>query len=288
MKVIKRVFNRDVFYFFSTKIWLVLKGRLLNNGISAYYCKWTNNFGDLLTPIILKYYGMTPYFAYPNKAKVAVVGTILDLLGNEYCGYILGAGLTYDKPSEFKNAIFYGVRGELTRKNLGLDKSDIVVGDPGILISNIIKFNNVKKIYKIGIIPHESETNDYRLNMLLNKFKEKAKVIYPNCKNVVKVLREINECEYIISSSLHGLIVSDSYGIPNCRIQLNALDDSDSFKFKDYYSSINEELKTIDIDGNESLDYFIENCRLIDRRIISEKQRRLDLMFRKFYNQVIK
>ena len=47
----------------------------------------------------------------------------------------------------------------------------------------------------------------------------------------------MSQCEYIISSAMHGLIAADALGIPN--IQLVASDRliGGMYKFNDYYSS---------------------------------------------------
>jgi hypothetical protein len=53
------------------------------------------------------------------------------------------------------------------------------------------------------------------------------------------VIQDIAECEYIASSSLHGLIVADSLGIPCVRILLSeGIILGGDFKFNDYYSSV--------------------------------------------------
>jgi pyruvyltransferase len=46
------------------------------------------------------------------------------------------------------------------------------------------------------------------------------------------------ECEKIISSSLHGLIISDAYGIPNARVNVSNKLFGGDFKFIDYYKSV--------------------------------------------------
>ena len=50
-------------------------------------------------------------------------------------------------------------------------------------------------------------------------------------------MKIISECECIISSSLHGLIIADSFLIPNQMVHLTDKLYGDGFKFDDYYSN---------------------------------------------------
>ena len=52
------------------------------------------------------------------------------------------------------------------------------------------------------------------------------------------VINDICSCKAIISSSLHGLICSDAYNIPNLWLDEYKLAEGD-FKFKDYFASQN-------------------------------------------------
>lgn len=276
----------DIKYLIFKKIWLKIKGRLQGNGIDVFYVKWSNNFGDLLTPIILKHYGFTPVYAYPHKAKATVVGTILEIVGNSFPGYILGSGWSRDVDVHFPNTKIRGVRGLLTKKNLQANENT-TIGDPGLLISQIMPYaRNIK--YKIGIIPHESEIEDKRLNELKKRGGKDILIINPRRNKAAKVLEEIVSCQYIVSSSLHGLIVSDSYNIPNGRIKLNDLDQTNDYKFNDYYSSINEALHTLDITGDETLVELVNTCRTPPREIIEKRKVELNLMFQTFAKEIRK
>ena len=53
-----------------------------------------------------------------------------------------------------------------------------------------------------------------------------------------QVIKEIVECEMIISSSLHGLILSDAYHIPNIWIKFSDETFDGSFKYLDYFASV--------------------------------------------------
>ena len=61
----------------------------------------------------------------------------------------------------------------------------------------------------------------------------------------VQCARKIAECETIISSSLHGLIAADSFGIPNRQIILSDKIVGGLFKYNDYYSVFNKTAKPL-------------------------------------------
>lgn len=277
---------QDIKYLIFHKIWLIIKGKFQKNLIKVFYVKWSNNFGDLLTPIILKYYGFTPIFAYPQKAQAIIVGTIIEILDSDFSGYILGSGWTRDQNKEYKHAKILGLRGYLSKQNLNVHEN-ITIGDPGLLISNIFNFPKSTK-FILGIIPHESEINDYRILKIKQKLGNDCTIISPRDKNPINVLMKINACKYIVSSSLHGLIVSDSYEIPNGRIKINEIDNSDSYKFKDYYSSINEQLNTYQITGAETLEDLINLCRFPPKNKIDIMKKRLNDMFINFKSDFLK
>jgi hypothetical protein len=60
-----------------------------------------------------------------------------------------------------------------------------------------------------------------------------------------EVADEIKSCKLVLSSSLHGIIVSDSLGVPNAHLMLSDNLSSPNhlrggeYKFRDYYSGIN-------------------------------------------------
>ena len=100
-------------------------------------------------------------------------------------------------------------------------------------------FVKVKKKYKIGIIPHYVDLQ----NPLVENFvKDNNDVLLINMKNYGnwhEIPDKINECDLILSSSLHGLIISDSYNIPNVWISFSdGLIGGGKFKFLDYFASV--------------------------------------------------
>ena len=53
---------------------------------------------------------------------------------------------------------------------------------------------------------------------------------------VIEFLNQVASCDFIFSSSLHGLIAADSLGIPNKWVKFSDLVLGNGYKFKDYYS----------------------------------------------------
>ena len=56
------------------------------------------------------------------------------------------------------------------------------------------------------------------------------------CWRWERVLEHICSCRAVVSSSLHGLVCADAYGIPNVWLDEFALEEG-HFKFRDYFAS---------------------------------------------------
>lgn len=142
-----------------------------------------------------------------------------------------------------KNCKILAVRGEKSKALMPeqLISDDIVLCDGGIL-SNLVVEKSVIKKYEIGVIPHYKEIEMLQQMGILQRLADK----YKSVKMIdlrgdpKQVLKDISDCEYIISSSLHGCIVADCYGIPNLRIYLSDAPGT-GFKFLDYYSSFGQD-----------------------------------------------
>lgn len=133
------------------------------------------------------------------------------------------------------------VRGPLTRTALiekGYDCPE-VYGDPILLISQLYKPNIKKSQYEYGIIPHYTDKNNPTIRELQDKgFKVIDIQEYNRWQDFVD---DIYQCKYILSSSLHGLIVAESYSIPSVWVGFTDYIDGWDFKFKDYYLSLQKE-----------------------------------------------
>lgn len=235
--------------------------------INLYYKKLPN-MGDLLNPLIVK-----EVFGFESKhntfltCEMSGIGSGLEsfLLADKFTKraaqkltapflgevHIWGTGFIRENINESyfyrKNTNFHAVRGELSKAKVERiigRKLNIPTGDAGLLADRLVKRKLTKK-YSVGVIPHFREQD--------NPIFAQIKSMHPNSIMIdlrddpVTVVEQIAECDVIISSSLHGLIVADAFGVPNVHIVVTDNLKGDGFKFKDYYSSFNVEYRPINL-----------------------------------------
>lgn len=138
----------------------------------------------------------------------------------------------------FKRAMdFRALRGELTRR--AVEKMtgrplDIPTGDAGLLADRLLD-ERPEPMYDVGIVPHLCDLKDPAVRSLAAQY-ENA-VLIDVRDDPLAVVRQIAQCRHILSSSLHGLIVADSFGVPNMHLVFDDRLLGDGYKFDDYYSA---------------------------------------------------
>lgn len=167
------------------------------------------------------------------------------LAAHEY--HVWGTGfINYsdkDNPFYFSNMQFHCLRGKLTKTRVEAiinHKLDIPLADGGLLAERWV--GKQQKKYNIGIIPHFRE-QDHPLVKKLHDYYDNS-IVIDLTEPPKTVVETIGSCEYILSSSLHGLIVADSFHIPNMHILFYPMGErilGDGYKYADYYSSFDLE-----------------------------------------------
>jgi hypothetical protein len=249
------------------------------------------NFGDMLSKYIVeKISNRSVVWQDPRKCNFIeryfsttyfAIGSILHF-ATKNCT-IWGSGLI-DSKSFAPNAKYLAVRGKysyeiLKNKNFKLPQ---VFGDPAILLSNyIVKKKPPSKL--LGIIPHYTEV-DHINKALLNDLSNEI-IIIDNREPIQKVIESILSCEYIISSSLHGLIVPMAFEIPSLRINISNNILGDGIKYYDYLSSVNIEyykpfeFKCNDFNVNEIISHIEKHKKLtmIQKDIVKVQEKLLEV-----------
>jgi len=239
--------------------------KLFNRPISVWYFKEKDfiNFGDELTPdIITRLFNRDVKRVDIEEADLFCVGSILEIAENKRnkTAYVWGSGYIQegDKAKDSMGLTYRAVRGFLSRDRLPVRFGSIPVGDPGLL-SNLIYNKKEKKSGKIGIVAHYvDEDSPY-----LDRAREMPEIysIISVKSPPEQVALQITECRLILSSSLHGLIMSDSFGIPNIHTVFSDKVAGSGYKFKDYYSAIGKEYTTL----NKSDLYDTKKLSLIEK-----------------------
>ena len=235
---------------------------------------WTHtaNFGDLLSPWLVGLLADTPVtYAPSDERSYLAVGSIVSEARRSSIVWGSGAFGSEGKWGITPAAEYRAVRGPLTRsrlRNIGLPVPR-VYGDPALL-APLVYWPDVEKDAEVGIVVRWSES---RWTSAVAG--PGVKIIDLGSDDVTGTLRELISCRRILSSSLHGLILADAYGIPNAWL------DSDSgaggsrpaggeFKFYDYMASV-DKLRHAQAfsfgDGPLEADHLLDTLRFSDEPI---------------------
>ena len=205
----------------------------------------TRNFGDDINKYLIEEFtGKRVIFDHTfswwgllHKPNYLCIGSIIE----SHCNHrsiIWGSGAMYGNRALLAKPLkVCAVRGPLTRKYLleqGVECPEIY-GDPALLLPRVYKPSAVKK-YRVGIIPHVLDAD----NKFIIDFAQREDVCVIDLEKYNHwhdIIDAILSCEVIVSSSLHGLIVSDAYDVPNVWIELSDKVQGNGFKFYDYYQS---------------------------------------------------
>lgn len=223
--------------------------------------KGQQNFGDIITPhLVRRLSGNEPISVLDKGGRHLCCGSILpDLREGDI---VWGSGVY--APNALDNVPdgvrFYAVRGPLTRDLLinkfGCEVPE-VYGDPCLLMPKLFDITLPTKRYGIGIIPHMSE-----YDIVSSAIREHT--VIDITSGFHEVIDAVRECNQIISSSLHGLILADALGIPNVFAYFRKLGDSMenyTWKLYDYFLSVNRPLLP-PVDCTEYMDWTALNDRL--------------------------
>lgn len=250
------------------------------------------NLGDYLSPFIISKLSGFPikYKDYYTLGKKGQMNLVLDFMlkkvtcrkltetlfffeknvlgigsiiawGNKR-SLIWGSGFM-NQNEHIRGGKIFAVRGRLTNEKIINDgyKGCNVFGDPALLLPLIVK-PALEKKNDLAIIPHWKEYDYFQ-----NKYGGQYKVLDIRTTDVEYFVKELTSCKYVLSSSLHGIILSHAYNIPALWIKHGYID-TDGFKFYDYFS-------VLDIpfyNGYENFDQYLKNNNwryLFDKHIIN-------------------
>ena len=238
------------------------KPMLVSSSISPGFYNWGDDASVVIAQLINPHIDILPYkytFNIFGRDNYLCVGSIISWLTTPK-SIIWGSGIQFPTDQIIHNGKVVkpkkvlAVRGPLTRDVLlsrGIDCPEIY-GDPALLFPKYYT-SPVQKKYKCGIIPHFKDKKSAYLQRFVDN--ENYKIInIQDFSDWRKFIDDINSCEYIISSSLHGIIIADAYGIPNSWVEFDRKD-LKRFTFQDYFASVNKNInEPIDLENIKTLE----------------------------------
>ena len=193
-----------------------------------------SNFGDCVFPYMLNKMGI-PFQRVDHNEEYKVISTCSILgVGTKRNTMVGGSGIISASTNVEPDGIFFLVRGKHSANKI---RKDVPLGDPAIALSKFYKPSNKNKKYEVGLIPHQIHFD--RIVEEVKELKKDYHIIDPSTrygKNFENYIDQVNLCERIISTSLHGLITAHAYGIPAIAYHYDNRLMGDNIKFQDYYS----------------------------------------------------
>ena len=189
-----------------------------------------NNFGDLMGPILVNEILATRGLVNQGSGRLLTIGSIMHF--SRPGDVIWGTGINGNDLDDCGGAPdldVRAVRGPMTRTVLidwGVPNVPEIYGDPALLWSHFWPRQNyidhATPMRKHVVIRHLGDRKS-------SPHEHKAINARSRLSYVVKM---IANSELVVSSSLHGIILAESFGIP-ARMFLSTTEHN--FKFSDYY-----------------------------------------------------
>lgn len=202
------------------------------------------NAGDWYSPLICECLsGRRVDYAPPDRCDLVAVGSLLRRLNRSHWLHRLGVRrrldiwgtgtLRADDRLAGRHRV-HAVRGALTRDRLDAGNATEVLGDPGLLAARLVPPASGKR-FAVGLVAHAADRSDPAIQAFLAAHPTVTDIDITS--PVTSVLEQISACEFVVSSSLHGLVFADAYRVPNAWVVISDRLIGGRHKFDDYYSA---------------------------------------------------
>jgi pyruvyltransferase len=202
--------------------------------LALYWHRWSAerlNFGDKLAPLLVQALSGRPVQHCEIGSRLFAIGSILDRTRDG--DQVWGTGFIDARGRCPTSLRVHAVRGPLTGVRLfqlGLELPK-VYGDPALLLPWLVAPQDEPGT-RIGIMPHHIDKE-----LVRGRFSDPAFRVIDVLKPVNVVIRDVQDCAVLLSSSLHGCVVGDAFGIPTTWVQLSDQVLGAGFKFLDHFAA---------------------------------------------------
>jgi hypothetical protein len=182
--------------------------------------------------------GMQPrWVSLGYRGKVIALGSLLQV-GLRPTDIVIGAGLI--QPVRIKmppDLTVLALRGPMTAELLGLPTDSLTYGDPGLLGAQLLGVARAlpdDAEPPVALIPHYFDLESVRSQLAATSNSQIDLIDVASSPEAV--LRRIARARACVSTSLHGLIVAESLGVPAIWAKDAERITGGTFKFNDYYT----------------------------------------------------
>jgi pyruvyltransferase len=213
-----------------------------------------NNFGDLLGPIVVKRLlatrGIDPASASgpaspsgspARQARLLTVGSVMHFAHDGDTVWGTGVnGKMAPEQHDFESLDVRAVRGPVTREFLeqrGI-RAPAIYGDPALLLADLdprLREWAAVKEFDVAIVPN---MHDFPSVLAELTDEGRADSVVDPRSPVDTVLERIARSRLVVGSSLHGIVIAESLGIPARLVAPSAAAafGESPFKYDDYYA----------------------------------------------------
>ena len=234
--------------------------------VPAFWWDGHPNFGDDLTPMLLPRYGIVPLYREPRAARLVGVGSLLEFLPADFSGAIWGTGLMNDARHPLPRVTALAVRGPLTAERIGL-RDEPAYGDPGLLVSRHVP--RPVPDDRVAVVPHGHHRSHESLARRIAEAGDGVRTVNVH-QRAIPAVREIAASRAVVTTSLHGLITADAYGIPAVWTTLDPPLGGGDFKFRDYEATVTPgRTRYRAFDEAASLDDLVDGAWAVDPAVVA-------------------
>lgn len=224
-------------------------GDIPNDCLNVLWWDKRANFGDAVGPwLVERFTGKQPINGRERMlttAPIATVGSIINIIDQDGTK-IWGTGLmgplsaaAAKRLQGMSDVSVSAVRGKRTRaeliKSLGWDIPE-VYGDPALLLPRFLpRSGNQLTKGRVAVVPHYLHSK-----LFANVGNPKVHIVDVE-QGMERVVQEIAAADACVSTSLHGVIVAQAYGVPWTWLRVSDYRlGGDRFKFEDFFSTLDE------------------------------------------------
>lgn len=239
-------------------------GNAINPEVELHYCAGIRNFGDELSPYLISKITGRKVSPASSSEGLYAIGSLLTYEALRSNCVVWGTGtlhhddlkkavrlfpLTRSIPKFIKRltspevikADFRAVRGPLTRKAILKEggKCPEIYGDPAIIMPRFYA-PKVSTNYKAGLILHHTQETTVTHELATACGFHPISINRVGNAQLEAFIDEVCSCQKVFSTSLHGVILAQAYGIPAQWIQIKGtpIHRDANHKFADYFLGV--------------------------------------------------